>query len=313
MPEPELPPGEMPVHKLSQVEIQVASWCNRECTFCPSGTFPVPKKRMGLSIVDRIISELETIQFSNTIGLHLMCEPLMHNKFPEIVKMFRERLPGTFIRAESNGDALKNMDRLESLFDSGLNEILINCYDSQEQFTTRSKQILALKPTRAPIWYWNKYQRFPSTPKRDWRVVRLRAFYDSGYTLSSWSGLVAPQRPEKLQFPLQLGCNRPSTRLHINYLGDILVCNNDWKFEVVTGNITQLSLRDALNTPTLRDYRINLANKNRTMKLCQLCDSGFPRPHEPGYPPPDRWASLRGKWLDWSRSWIVQRILHGRK
>ncbi|MBF0127211.1 MAG: radical SAM protein, partial [Magnetococcales bacterium] len=212
----------MAIQDVDQVEIQIASWCNRSCPFCPSGTFPTPKEGMTLATVERIIGELETIQFDKTIGLHLMCEPLMNKNIIAIIRMFRERLPGTFIRMESNGDALKKTARLEQLFAAGLNELLLNCYDSPEQFATVNQTLKALKPPDGPIWYWNRYQTNPPLPRRTWRVVRLRAFHGTGYSLKNWAGHIASQRPDPLTFPLPLPCGRPSQRIHINYLGQVV-------------------------------------------------------------------------------------------
>ncbi|MBF0146993.1 MAG: radical SAM/SPASM domain-containing protein [Magnetococcales bacterium] len=286
---------------LEQVEIQIASWCNRSCSFCPSGKFPVPKTGMTSETVDRIISELERIGFSRTIGLHLMCEPLMHKNIQDIVKQFRDRLPNTFIRMESNGDALKNMDRLGSLMDHGLNEILINCYDSPEQFATFNQKILALDPTGGPIWYWNQWQRNPATPKKEWRVVKLRAFYGSGYSLKNWAGHVATQRPETLTLPLSLDCARPSNRLHVNYLGQVILCNMDWKFEVVVGDLRTQKIEDLCNAPILLDYRRHLKAKDRNMPLCRQCDSGGPTGLQPSFPAADPWTGLRALGLDLKR------------
>ncbi|MBF0133087.1 MAG: radical SAM/SPASM domain-containing protein [Magnetococcales bacterium] len=300
--------GFVSLESLEQVEIQIVSWCNRECSFCPSGTFPTPKVRMSLETVDRIITELEKIGFSRTIGLHLMCEPLLHNKLPEIIRMFRSRLPRTFIRLESNGDPLNKMERLGHLFDCGLNEILINCYDSAEQWMIRSQKIAALRPDGGAIWFWNQCQRFPVTEKHEWRVVRLRAFYEGGFSLKNWAGLVPSASSDSLQFPLQLSCNRPGSRLHVNYRGEVLVCNMDWKFEVIAGDFHRMGIAELLNAPILRQYRTRLAVKDRDMPLCRACDSGAETGAQPGYPPVDRWVGIRARWLDWERSWMAQSI-----
>ncbi len=286
---------------LDQVEIQVASWCNRTCDFCPSGNFPIPKERMSMESVERIIAELERFSFSGTIGLHLMCEPLLHNKIAEIITLFRQRLPDVFIRLESNGDALNKMERLGTLFDCGLNEALINCYDSQEQFEERNRKLLELHPSGGPIWYWNHWQRFPVTPKKKWRLVRLRAFYEAGFTLSSWAGLVELANPKEEPFPLSLPCSRPTKRLHLNYLGEVLVCNMDWKNEVIVGNLIKQSLEEVINSPILLNYRYHLDNRNRDHPLCKRCDSGSAKEVEPGYPPSDGWVEWRSRWFDLTR------------
>ncbi|NGZ05470.1 MAG: radical SAM/SPASM domain-containing protein [Magnetococcales bacterium] len=301
------PAVQMDWTKLEQVEIQIASWCNRSCHFCPSGTFPTPKEGMTLEMVERIMVQLESVSFAGTIGLHLMCEPLMHKKILEIVQQFRTRLPRAFIRMESNGDALKNIERLGWLFDHGLNEILINCYDSPEQFQRLNRGVLGLRPASGPIWYWNLWRHNPTLPKPQWRVVRVRAFFGTGFSLKNWAGHVEHQRPDPVALPLKLGCDRPFARMHINYLGQVLLCNMDWKYEVVVGDLRIQTMAEVWNAPLLQEYRSHLLVKDREMALCRLCDSGAPAPVQPGYPPADPWVFWRSRWLTWTR-WL-QRML----
>lgn len=280
-----------------QVEIQIVSWCNRSCAFCPSGKFPVDKEMMSLRTVDNIIAHLEPRNFAGTVGLHLMCEPLLHKKVGEIIDAFRTRLPQTYIRIESNGDVLdKEFGRLSELFESGLNEILVNCYDSRAQFDTRNGAILALASRDPEIWYWNQRMAWPKTARSDWRVVRLRAFYEDNYALRNWAGHVGLQRPERISFPIPLSCARPFRRLHVNYRGEVVLCNNDWKHEVVVGDLNTESLDDVWNAPLLSDYRRRLLEKDRDMRLCRTCDNGVPSSNPPRLPPADSWAAGRQFW-----------------
>lgn len=272
---------------INEVEIQLVSWCNRSCDFCPSGTFPVPKKMMEWGVIHKIIEELELINFQGTIGLHLICEPLLHRDFQKIVGEFRKRLPKSFIRIESNGDVLDNkFTKLADYMDAGLNEILINCYDSKEQREERNDKLLSLTESYPAIWYWNIRMRNPRMSRFRWKVVKLRDFFDDDYSLRNWAGHVEQQRSEEIQFPLPLSCARPFDRVHVNYKGEVILCNNDWKFEVVAGDLTQEPLQTAWNSPTfLEQYRPKLLKCDRSNKLCESCDSGLPWEKEPKISP----------------------------
>lgn len=281
--------------QLNQVEMQIASWCNRSCSFCPSGKFPVPKQVMTPEVFDRICDEMERIGFDGTVGLHLMSEPLLNKHLERFVATLRRRLPRTYIRIESNGDVLKDFERLHTLFEAGLNEVLLNCYDSEEQFQARNAALMALEARHPGTWYWNKWLTNPSGPRHGWRMVRLRAFYQGDFTLRSWAGHVANNNPMELDFPLKLSCRRPFERLHVNYLGQVLLCNNDWKFEVVAGDLTTQSIEEAFGSPVLQEYRRRLQALDRDMTLCRNCDSGHPLPNQPQVPPADRLAPWRAK------------------
>ena len=251
-----------------------------------------------METVRAIIAHLEPLDFGGTIGLHLMCEPLLHKGISEIIRAFRDRLPKVDIRMESNGDVLdKDFERLEKLFEDGLNEILINCYDSKEQFDQRNKQILQLKSQSPSIWYWNQWLDFPSGARNEWRVVRMRAFFGDGHTLKNWAGHVALQRPEKIEFPVPLSCPRPFTRLHVNYLGQVVLYNCDWKYEVVAGDLNTQNLDEVWNAPVLVKYRRHLLNRERSLHLCRTCNLGVPMTNVPPVPPVDSWVRARRMWL----------------
>ncbi len=279
-----------------QVEIQAVSWCNRSCDFCPSGTFPVDKTFISAATIERIITQLVPLEFAGTIGLHLMCEPLLHKRLEEIVKEFRSRLPKVFIRIESNGDALdKNFDRLIGLCDSGLNEILINCYDGTEQFEFRNRRILDLVRRNPDLWYRNRWLAFPEGPRKNWRVVGMRAL-SPAFSLRNWAGHVGTQSPHRIDFPLPLSCARPFRRIHVNVKGEAVLCNCDWKSQVVAGDLGTQSIGEVWNAPVMKQYRRRLLNRDRDMPLCRTCDAGVPME---GFlhPPADRMAPLRNRLL----------------
>ncbi len=278
-----------------QVEIQLTSWCNRSCEFCPSGTFEVPKDFMNMETAKRIVDQLEPLDFSGIIGLHLICEPLLHIKFEEIVRQFRSRLPKAYIRIESNGDVLdKDFSKLIDYFDAGLNEILINSYDSRQQRNERNEKILSLHNSHRDIWYHNMWMSPPPGPREKWKYVLLRDFYEDNYSLRNWAGHVGMHRRDKIVFPLPMSCSRPFTRIHINYLGQVLLCNNDWKFEKIMGDVLTESLMDVWNSSEfLNTYRPRLLEKNRDMDLCRTCDAGVPWVKEPTFSNADSFTVFR--------------------
>lgn len=292
---------------LEQVEIQLVSWCNRSCAFCPSGNFAVPTEMMEWEVIQHIIHRLEQVNFCGTVGLHLICEPLLHKSFSDVVAEFRQRLPKTFIRIESNGDVLDNrMTKLIDYFDAGLNEILINCYDSVKQRDARNQKILDLVGKDRTIYYWNRKMRNPMGRRCKWRVVKLRDFFEEDYSLRNWAGHVSQQRREHVTFPIPLSCDRPFKRLHLNYKGQAILCNNDWKFDVIIGDLTADSLTTVWNSPILVDhYRPALLECDRSKTLCKSCDSGVPWTKSPRLSPahstPSFYRSL------WSR--IVQKTI----
>ena len=269
-----------PQRLFTKVELQLASWCNRTCAFCPSGTFAVPKEFISDRVAERVAGELRSVGYNGAVGFHLMSEPLLYKRFDDIIALFRRHLPSAYLYAHTNGDAITDFERAPRLFDAGLNQLWMNCYDSQEQFDRRNAGILSLTRRHQEIWYWNKWLCDPSAPRHRWRVIRLRAFFGSGFTLFNWGGAVATSHDERLEFPLKMDCNRVTDALHVNYRGQVVLCNNDWKFEVVAGDLMQQ----------------DLSRRDRSLHLCRGCDNGYPRRREPPFPPADRLSHARRVW-----------------
>jgi iron-sulfur cluster protein/radical SAM family protein len=289
-----------PPDRFSELELQICSMCNRSCSFCPANTFPTARAFMSDTTIDRIVSEMEKIGFSGRVGLHLMCEPLLNKKFADILKVFRLRLPGVYLRIESNGDPLKDFSKLATYFDAGLNEILVNCYDSPEQFEARNGRILELVRHRPDIWYKNQHLGSPKhLPRREWKVVRLRDFHRRDLVLRNWAGHVPTRRKDAPVFPLALPCERPFQRIHVNYLGQVVLCNNDWKSEVIFGDFNHQTLEEILSSPVRMQYCASLARANRDLHLCRTCDNWLPidTPPEPpvGLAARTKWPFMAAK------------------
>jgi hypothetical protein len=60
--------------------------------------------------------------------------------------------------------------------------------------------------------------------------------------------------------------------MYINYLGQAVLCCNDWRFEVVMGDTATATLRDIWTNARYQMYRQHLQQKNRALTLCATCD-----------------------------------------
>jgi radical SAM protein with 4Fe4S-binding SPASM domain len=87
-------------------------------------------------------------------------------------------------------------------------------------------------------------------------------------TAENWAGNIPGSLPE----PLRKSCIRPFHQLYVHYNGDVVLCCCDWKGEVVFGNLMRAGLPEVYSSPIATRYRENLAQKNRKMKLCEVCD-----------------------------------------
>jgi hypothetical protein len=140
------------------VEIENHSYCNRTCWFCPNARLDRRSSNILMqdSVYEKILSNLESIGYSQTFAWSRYHEPLAHDSIYDRIALARRRLPRAHLLVISNGDYL-NRDTLQKLEDAGLDRMMLDLYlpDGQERDAAeirsalekfRSRTGLALSP-----------------------------------------------------------------------------------------------------------------------------------------------------------------------
>jgi MoaA/NifB/PqqE/SkfB family radical SAM enzyme len=249
---------------LEVVQIQTIDYCNRSCWFCPNKD-DVRKtgKRMEWDVFNRILTDLEKMQFGGRISLYLMCEPLIDKRLPDWIAEVRRRFPNNFIMLNSNGDYL-NKDWLIKLRDAGLNYIQVNCYDeSCEGRNAEFRNIVSgLEGVDAYI-HQRKWKDNGNMAVILKRKIPVQRFWNRAGSVK-----VKCQTSRKVDV-----CCLPFTQMYINYLGQLVLCCCDYYFEVVMGDVTRDHLWDIWNNEIYKEYRDKLnAGQGKELKLCDKCD-----------------------------------------
>lgn len=112
------------------VVLEVSSYCNRRCGFCPNVALTRFKgeKLMPVGMFQMIISELAEISYQNTLYFHLYNEPLANAEMLiERITYARHHLPAAELAFNTNGDYLDGelLDRLDA---AGCNQIHVSIY-----------------------------------------------------------------------------------------------------------------------------------------------------------------------------------------
>ena len=118
----------------TEIEISESGTCNRTCSFCPRSAPNFEDKKEFISNVlhEKLCSELRQLSYRGTIRYSGFVEPLLDKNIYKLIDMTRDYLPESNIEMVTNGDPL-NLDRLNKLFKSGLNRILISAYDGKKE------------------------------------------------------------------------------------------------------------------------------------------------------------------------------------
>lgn len=227
--------------------IEVSAYCNRKCPWCPQSTSPRTDKtaKMSLDTFDKIIVELSSVGYTGKVAFHFFNEPLLDDRLEDLVARARKLLPKSHLYIHTNGDHL-TIERLRSLRAAGLDGMFTNQYGGEVQ-----PHIQAILDART---------------EDEKTVMKIRMFKKRH--IYSRGGLVETVR----QVPTSARCRR-IRQMCINYLGDVVLCCNDYLGQVSVGNVKDKGVIELYNDPLLRHYRDELRHGRRAgLKLCDKCD-----------------------------------------
>lgn len=250
---------------------------------------------MPLETLQKILDNLARLKYKGRVEFYIYNEPTRDKRLPDIIKMFRARLPHSSFMINTNGDYFKTADDIKLLFDNGLNQMQINIYSDKDDSEEINQYYKGVEFAQARM---DKLQGFVNEifpPER--QVVnptgKLNLLYHNigaknqtcvvvkkfgirpGTLVNGWtnrSGLV-PDFKTAVKEPLKKGCTKVFRFLNIDYAGNAVLCCNDYNSETKgIGNISDKTLEQLWNDKIFNIYRIRLQNRNRNQFLCNNCD-----------------------------------------
>jgi len=244
----------------TEIEISESGTCNRKCSFCPRSApdFDDRKEFISNSLHNKLCTELNEVNYAGTIRYSGFVEPLLDKNIFKLINSARKYLPKSNIELVTNGDPL-NINRLNRLFESGLDRILISSYDSKKD--TEKLENLCKKANLTMDQY----------------IVRHRYYsenQDFGIALSNRAGLMenAEHKIESLNEPLERPCYISAYTFFLDYQGDVLMCPHDWGKKLLLGNLVKDKFLDIWFSKKSMDLRKKLNNSNRNFSPCNVCD-----------------------------------------
>src|SRR5581483_938051 len=183
----------------SVVELEVGVRCNRTCVYCPNSTLgPISSSGfMEIGLFGHIIAQLAEIAFSGRLSFHFYNEPLMRKDLEHLVALARAALPFAYFVLYTNGDLLTDA-RYEQLLRAGIDFFVVTRHGGE-----------------------------PMKPRLHQRVQ-----FPRDLDLSGRGGAVA-----SVTAPLQRACHAPSEMLIVMVNGDVVLCHEDARREIVIGNL----------------------------------------------------------------------------
>lgn len=266
----------LPTRRFVQVNIETNTICNRTCHFCLYGIrSKVPANPMSASLFFRIIDQLAEMRFAGRLSLFSTNEPLTDKRIYEFIRYASLMLPNSYHTLVSNGDLL-NRERLDKLFASGLDLLLLNSYDDHALQRNYGFYEYALKQ------YPNKILHTDRTIYDDWDS---RAGHIKKYFKTTAQGF----------------CDLPNYALYINPKGRVLSCCHDFDEQNTMGDVNRQTLREIWYGQRFSALRKRLNQGDRSVsELCDGCD----RQPDPEY---FRWNTTQPKLSGKGASWLPRR------
>jgi 8-amino-3,8-dideoxy-alpha-D-manno-octulosonate transaminase len=193
---------------------------------------------MDEAIYEKILHNLVDMDFKGTISPHFYGEPLLDKRLPKLMKLTREILPDVEIVVFTNGDFLEQ-SMYDLLVSNGVNKFIVTAHDDD-----------ALK----------RLKGMPFIGNCD---IVLQSSIDI-YKLNRGGLLYIPQVKAEC-------CLFPSEYLVIDYLGNVLLCCNDYLSSNILGNIKSKSVSNIWQSEKYTRIREDLSNGNYSYGICKKC------------------------------------------
>ncbi len=281
-----------------KLQIQTQSRCQAACVMCP---YPViseelPMGRMEEPLFERIVREAGRHPVER-ISLFLHNEPLLDKRLTRLVALARRHAPRARQALFTNGE-LATVERVRALVDAGLDELdlsinggdaptfervnaglsferVVGNVDALVAARLRGDlgglriKIVALDVEGVPESLDRLERRWPREGAQVFvKPVTNRAGNVAARDSEPGGADAAAQRPRP--------CQRPFVKAYVVWNGDLILCNCDWRREVVLGNLLEDSLEEIWKGSRAREIRMrHWRGEIPSDSLCGRCD--YPR------------------------------------
>ncbi|WP_334083044.1 radical SAM/SPASM domain-containing protein [Helicobacter typhlonius] len=215
-------------HYLRLVELEIASFCNLTCYFCPNAHIDRKSTSTELdeAVFLKILNNLAEIEYSKDISFHRFNEPLANKELIlKRVRQTRQKLPKAKLNIFTNGDYVSK-SYLEELRDAGINWILMSYYPTQKHFD-REQILKAMQKMQQKLGLesklvWDKKQEY----RISFVMEGLELYYRARNPNAMGSSRGGSVDLMKNSQSTQSGCFQSAMSFYVDYNGLVMPCCN---------------------------------------------------------------------------------------
>jgi len=265
---------------VSSVILELFDYCNRQCVYCPVSLVDRMSSinRLDSGHLDKIVRDLEEIDFDGYLCLNLFNEPMADDSLYDAMARLHEALPAAKIWFNSNGDYL-NRETLDRLAAAGLTRLVVTLHVAKNKTYDDLQQLTRYSQLSARTGLTLTFERY-----RPGRKIVAKATYkgisivvksaDHGTNGENRAGLMTdiPVDAER-----SAPCDRPFTEFTISWNGDAYPCCQFFAGAAehdpfVVGNIGKAdTLYDLYAAHLMASFRTDLFTYGAKKSPCNNC------------------------------------------
>jgi MoaA/NifB/PqqE/SkfB family radical SAM enzyme len=265
--------------------IELTEGCNRYCTFCGIRSI---RERAGqdlrfLSIetAGRIARGLASLAPGVRLEFAMHGEPTLNPHHLQILAGFRRVLPKAQLQLTTNGKTLLRdlPGGVARLFKAGVDLVVLDTYDTEREALRAAARLLPqaglkvydfFEDEDCPSPWGNHRGKVRAVVLMDDLAVRTGEKKQKRITNQAGNGLAVPTPAA----PLQKMCTMPFREMAVCWNGDVVICCNDWRRQLVAGNVAGASLAELWSGRRMLAARRMLFARRRDFPPCNRCDVG---------------------------------------
>ena len=264
---------------VKQVAIEFSADCNRRCIYCPQSIVPRNKHFMQGDLLQKIISELKSINYNNDICLNVYNEPMLHfDILLNTMRIITANLPDARITFSTNGDYLTTA-KLQILKENGLRFLTISDHQNHTEWDAQ-KGIADIRKI------CKKAGIIPNDISINENIVQTHTQSDNLEVLIfsrnliktgvTRAGSMKAQVYTPKNFRRKAVCHRPRRDFTISYDGSIYPCCQFFhgisdNLPFVAGNAVHESIFSIYNSKIFTMFRNVAEFKIHDMEPCISC------------------------------------------
>lgn len=251
-----------------RIDLDTTGLCNKTCTFCPRTniSYPNVNEHMSLETLQIVIDEMKSFHFTGWVELAGRGEPVLYKHFAKAVELLTQEGRTWKLRVTTNG---YKIDTHWKKSFAKIDHLILNTYTDEGEFKSRLVKYQYLHGTDKKVEHYFKpdglsIQEINNLPPIEDTLHPGKYFNYVFNNRAGWFNDNTVDTP----------CWHPMRQIFIDWKGNYQMCCNDWKYQIIIGNIHERSMVDMyLNDPKLNRIRWSLLNKRRSDILpCSRCD-----------------------------------------